>query len=368
MKTSNIRKNIESGLQKLYPTQLQGNSRRRFNNLVSMMCGLIDSQHVSSGKIADKQPGLIQSMSQVKKNSRWIENKWVDSQTFFTPFILRILQNIALQQKELIFIIDGSVVGRGCQTLMVSVLWKGKALPVAWKTIKSPKGHFPQSDHLLLLNCLESILQQVPPVRCLILGDGEYDGSLWIQKLKDMSFEYVLRTAKDTLLTGSDGEVFQGKSLCVGKETHLYVPDCQNSNRVKTHFVLWHEKAFKDPICLLTNLELGMMAIGYYRKRFKIETLFKDFKSQGFHIHQSKLEDPEKINRLLIICSLVYLWLIGLGTILGSKINWVKRIYKVQKDTFNLFTIGKRLYNYLNKNQLRIPDIFKLFENINVSI
>jgi len=323
------------------------------------MCGLIESQHVSSGKIADKQSGNIQSMSQIKKNSRWLENDWIDSQTFFTPFIIKVLQNIIITQKELIFIIDGSVVGRGCQTLMVSVLWKGKALPIAWKTIQAPKGHFPQEDHLALLSCVESILKQLPQVRCMMLGDGEYDGSLWIQQLRDLGFEYVLRTAKDTLMSDENGEIFQGKNLSVGNETHLYIPDCQTSKNVKTHFVMWHEKPFKDPIYLLTNLEVGMMAIGYYRKRFKIETLFKDFKSQGFHIHQSKLTIPDRIDRLLIVCSLCYLWLIGLGSILIVKTKWIKKVYKPQKDTFNLFTIGKRLFNYLNKNGLAIPDIFK---------
>lgn len=165
-----------------------------------------------------------------------------------------------------------------------------------------------------------------------------------------------------------DTEKFQGKDLGVGQETSLFIPDCKLSKGVFTHFVLGHETGFKEPIYLLTNLALGLLATGYYRKRFRIETLFKDFKSQGFHLHQSKLLDPEKIDRLLIICGLAYLWLVGLGTILAVRRAWVKRVYKVQKGTFNLFTIGKRLYNYLTKNRLRIPNIFQYFLKINVSV
>lgn len=329
--------------------------------MISMICGLIDSQHVSSGKIADNQPETIQSLSVVKKNDRWLENKWVDSQTYFIPFIIKVLTAISLQQKELIFIIDGSIVGYGCQTLLLSVLWKGKAIPIVWKTIKAPKGHFPQSDHLAVLNCLKSILNHVPKARLVMLGDGEYDGNEWIGILQNGKFEYVLRTAKDSILTEQNGEQFQGKQLDVGDKTYLFIAFCKKNSTITTNFVLWHEKSFKDPIYLLTNLDLAMMAIGYYRKRFKIETLFKDFKSQGFHLHESKLSDPEKIDRLLIVCALAYLWFIGLGTILATKINWVKKVYKVQKNTFNLFTIGKRLYKYLKKNSLSIPDIFNLF-------
>jgi hypothetical protein len=79
LKTLNIRKNIESGLKNLYPSKLQGNPLRRFNTLISMVSGLIASQHVSLGKIADNQPGKIYSLSQVKKNERWLDNGLIDS-------------------------------------------------------------------------------------------------------------------------------------------------------------------------------------------------------------------------------------------------------------------------------------------------
>ncbi|MDZ7899444.1 MAG: transposase [Arcicella sp.] len=108
------------------------------------------------------------------------------------------------------------------------------------------------------------------------------------------------------------------------------------------------------------------MEIGYYRKRFKIETLFKDFKSEGFNLHKSKMTDPERLNRLIIICALAYLWLTGMGVAIFTKKSRLKRVYKVQKDTLNLFTHGKRLYKYLIKNDLPVPDTFKIFDLIKV--
>jgi len=338
-----------------------------------MVTALIDSQHVSSGKIADQQPGRIQAMSQVKKNDRWLENKWVDTQTFFIPLAIQLVAAISRQFGELIFIIDGSVTGRNCQTLMVSVLWKGKALPLLWKTIQGPKGHFPQADHLALLSRLAELVKPLSGVRCIMLGDEtglafQYDGSDWIKGLQERGFEYVLRTAKDTLLTSQDQETFQGKHLSVGKESQLFIADCQLSSRVRTHFLVWHEAGFREPIYLLTNLEAGVLATGYYRKRFRIETLFKDFKSEGFQLGACKLSDPAKIERLLIVCSLSYLWLVGLGSLLSGKQQWLKRVYKVQKDCFNLFTVGKRLYNYLIKNDLIIPKVFQYFFKIKVSV
>jgi hypothetical protein len=366
---NNIRKNIESGLKKLYGKELQGNCLRRFNSLVGIVSGLINSQHVSLSRIADYQEGNIQIMSQVRKSERWLRNEWIDSETFYAPFIVRVLGKIIEIQKELIVVIDGSVIGRGCQVLMLSVLWKGKAIPIVWKVVQSPKGHFPENDHIELMTALESILANLPKVRCVVLGDGEYDGGDWVEKLKAMGVEYVLRTSKDrTFNEVTSGEIFQGKNLSVGEETTLYVSDCQLSGGVKTNFVMWHEKRFKEPIYLLTNQDLAQMATGYYRKRFKIETLFKDFKSEGFNLDKSKISEPDRLNRLLIICAIAYMWLIGLGGSIQAKKSWIRRVYKTQKETFNLFTIGKRLFKYLIKNGLRIPDIFKIFDPPNVSV
>lgn len=80
------------------------------------------------------------------------------------------------------------------------------------------------------------------------------------------------------------------------------------------------------------------------------------------------MTNPERLNRLIIICALAYLWLIGMGVAIFAKKSWIKRFYKVQKDIQNLFTHGKRLYKYLIKNNLPIPDVFKVLILIKVSV
>jgi hypothetical protein len=34
------------------------------------------------------------------------------------------------------------------------------------------------------------------------------------------------------------------------------------------------------------------------QKRFRIETVFSDQKSRGFHLHQSHISDPQRLARL----------------------------------------------------------------------
>ena len=60
-----------------------------------------------------------------------------------------------------------------------------------------------------------------------------------------------------------------------------------------------------DPIYLVSNFPMDKEAIYWYKKRFRIETLFSDRKGRGFNLNKSGLRDPERIDRLLIAISLV---------------------------------------------------------------
>lgn len=63
------------------------------------------------------------------------------------PFAKNFLQGLAAKG-ELVFIIDGSQTGHANTTLMISVLCRGFAIPVAWIVKKGEKGHFPEEMHL----------------------------------------------------------------------------------------------------------------------------------------------------------------------------------------------------------------------------
>ena len=53
--------------------------------------------------------------------------------------------------ETLVLVIDGSAVGRGCVALMIQLVYKGRALPVAGLVREGKKGHFPQDMHIALV-------------------------------------------------------------------------------------------------------------------------------------------------------------------------------------------------------------------------
>jgi hypothetical protein len=98
--------------------------------------------------------------------------------------------------RELVFSFDGSDIGQGCITLMISVSLYGKrALPISWLVIISRKGHLPEHH-------LHHILP--PGDRAIILGDGEFDTIEQQAALQTLEFQYVCHTAKNTPMYEGD--------------------------------------------------------------------------------------------------------------------------------------------------------------------
>src|SRR6516165_1257706 len=49
-------------------------------------------------------------------------------------------------------------VGRGCAALMIHVIYKGRALPLAWRVRQGPKGHFPEALHIAMVELIREVI------------------------------------------------------------------------------------------------------------------------------------------------------------------------------------------------------------------
>ena len=84
-----------------------------------------------------------------------------------------MLRHFALQ--TLVLVMDGSVAGRGCMALMIHVVYKGRALPLAWRVRQGPKGHCPEDLHIALVELVSGLIPEGAPV--VLRGDGACDGT-----------------------------------------------------------------------------------------------------------------------------------------------------------------------------------------------
>jgi len=150
------------------------------NTLSAMITGIILGKDTQLPKIALNVPEPIKLPSTEKRFKRLIINEKVDEQTYFLPFIQRVLANLALE--EMVLAIDGSLVGRGCICLMISLIYKNRALPLVFSIVKGKKGHLPEQAHIDLVHKLRALIPG-PTRQVIFLGDGEFDGTCLQQTL-----------------------------------------------------------------------------------------------------------------------------------------------------------------------------------------
>lgn len=349
---------IRDKLTKLYPSPPRGNLAIHLNTLAAMVSGIVGAKSVNLPQIAGKVPDGNKPASREKQYSRWINNQKVDFELFFLPFVEIMLRSLV--GETLFFAVDGSVTGRGCMTLMMSVIFQGRALPVTWIVVKAKKGHLKESYHLELLNSLQAIVPAGK--RIVLLGDGEFDGTDLQKDAINYGFDYVCRTGVNISIVWQEHELSCGDvRACTEQGKYIMLPDVLFTKEKygPVHVICYWRTGCQEPILLVTNIDSAESACVYYSLRFRIETFFSDQKSRGFNLHKSHLRDPDRISRLLIAACLAYIWIIHLGVV-AKEGGWVGIIHRTERCDLSLFQLGLRFLEYIMNEEMEIPVAFTM--------
>lgn len=305
-----VYRKVNHFVQCLYPGQLTGNLRRNMNTLAAMITGIIIGKETQLPLIALNMPEEIKVPSTEKRFKRLLINEKITEQTYFLPFIQSVLVNLGLE--EMILAIDGSLVGRGCICLMISLIYKGRALPLVFTVVRGNKGHLPEDTHVELVNKLRPLIPESTQ-QVIFLGDGEFDGIRLQKTLSSFGWKYVSRTSSNITIYADD-EPFQIEMLAamLPKGHCQGLRNCQITHKEygPVTVVAWWGDDQKEPLFLVTNFLSVSKACDYYAMRFTIETFFSDQKSRGFNIDKSHLSCPQRLRRLLYASCLAYLWII----------------------------------------------------------
>lgn len=327
---------IRDALKRLAPTEPRGNQARHLNTLAHLVSGILGSRKTNLPAIASKTPDGKKRESRIKRYTRWLQNERISGETYFLPYARALLRS--LPGPTLGLVMDASVVGRGCLALVVSVIYHKRALPVCWLVVSGPKGHLSEAQHTTLLNEVAALL---PPGRSVVfLGDGEFDGTGLLAALARLGWSFVCRTQKNACLyEGTDDFRFAWLNIQPGE-----VIDNDNVFFTQEGFgpllavALW-KRGHKDPLYLVSNLDLWQEAYLWYQKRFRVETLFSDQKSRGFYLCHSHLSDPKRLERLLIATCLAYLVMVCLGALVVQS-GQLSLIHRTKRCDLSLFQIG----------------------------
>jgi hypothetical protein len=329
--------------------------------LAMMMTGLIRSKSANFEEIGRKSGHGSGSKfpSRVKLIHRFIKNKHISYESHFLPFIELVIASLALEEFRLS--IDSSKIGRGCLILVIGLVYKQRVIPLAWLVYKGVKGHSSVEKQLNLLNQVLVLLPKGAKV--ILTGDAEFDGTgviEWLQQQPD--WYYALRTAKNIIVQVANepvGQPLEALSPPPGQDKFLVgVLFTQQQVGPVNIAIVWHE-ANQEHLYLVTDAQTLEQAQSWYRRRFKIETLFSDTKSRGFGLDKSGIRHPERLARFVIAVFLAYIWLIYLGALVIAQ-RQLGLIARSDRFVNSLFQLGRAYLDRILEENWAIPVSFNL--------
>lgn len=237
---------------------------------------------------------------------------------------------------------------------MLSVAWGKRALPLLWLVRQGNKGHFSVDDHLSLLQQVRDLLPDCKEL--ILLGDGEFDSCELQEYARRQAWQYVLRTAKNTLIEDRKSDSYPVGELYVDARTqYIFLEDCAIGKQRYgcVNVLAWHQKGYKDPIYLLSSLQWAKDIMDYYKQRWGIETLFGDLKSRGFNIHKTRIKNPEMLHNLLILVAIAFCLCLIMGqarSLLKDKIPKICR--KDRLKSYSILTLGRKIIAFCTQNNI----------------
>ncbi len=212
------------------------------------------------------------------------------------------------------FIIDGSSWKSGGLTyhfLTLSVLYQGVSVPIWWLEL----GRLGQSSQWHRQLLIRSALKLLDLQGKVLLGDREYIGVEWFAALKRAGIGIVIRLRVRDYQTDIEAS---GKSIAklenkaksqLGRVTWQKF----TLNEVTYTFVIVAYRNRTGPpgggkeefLRLITTLTPAE-AVERYKQRYRIESMFKHLKSNGFNLEALHLEYGYKIRLMMAVVVLAY--------------------------------------------------------------
>ncbi len=374
---------VKKSLRSLSPLPIKGHAEARINTLCGLIVGQINSK---SSSIPGLSKGLCKNNkapSQEAHAQRFLENKTTDFDVHFLPFLDGIISNQVEKQVkkgeklEIVLAVDGSVVNSQHIALMISMVVGKRSLPVCWVVKKGGKGHFSTEMHLEVLGKAAAIFQKIlkkfegyspffsQHIPITLVGDGEFD-SVALQEFCQnvLRWKYVFRTAKDSKLYEGE-DCFEPQDICFddanyGNAPFVFIENLEytNAKLKNVAFLYWHDKElYAEPIFLLSNLDDPFLIVDAYRKRFSIETLFKDLKTRGFNLHKNRQTKINAIFNLIMITALSFCIIMNFGE--KNDDNPLKdRVKRMDKNDYSVFYYGYEFFNYCLLNGIEFSFSF----------
>ena len=288
------------------------------------------------------------------------------------PLIREILARQIKAGTQIIIAIDRTQ-WQSNNVLLVSAIIQKRAFPIFW-TLLDKKGSCNLAEQKQVLRPVIRLLNKY---QLVVVGDREFHSIELAQCLHPQHIAFVLRQKCTTTFREKRQDFQPLSSIPIQPGIQLFYPHIgltqkKGFNRFNLA-VYWKRryrgKQEKEPWYLLTNLPSVKSAIHIYKQRYGIEAMFKDCKTGGYNLEDSKTS-PDRLIKLILLIALAMTsaWLHGQRTQLQGQQKYVCRLTENRRtrrrhSNFWIGLYGESWLIGFHECQLWVEEMLNLIAN-----
>lgn len=223
------------------------------------------------------------------------------------------------QGAEMALAVDVTAHGDRLVALVVGVLYRGSAIPIAWQILPAnQKGAW--MPHLLRL--LRLLRREMPPtMEVLVMADRGLASGRLFKRITDLGWHPLQRLQNtSTFQPIGEGQRRQVARGLVSGPGHAWIGEGlvfggRHKRRRGTLLVVWAADG-EEPWVLLTDLPPKPREVGiwWYGLRVWIELGFRALKGLGWRWEHTRRVDPTRVARHWLVLAVAMLWVLAYGT------------------------------------------------------
>jgi hypothetical protein len=246
-------------------------------------------------------------------DKKGVHRQEVDVTLCFGPLLGWIVSKWPPGECRLALGMDATTLADRFTVLCVSVLYRGCAIPVAWKLLRSGEKGAWQPYWKALFTCLQASVPKGWTV--IVLADRGLYAPWLYRHLVVLGWHPLLRINLGGKVRPLGAERFDWLSTLVPKPGTAWsgVVDCFVERTIRCTLLACWQEGYADAWLVVTDLAAETANVVWYCMRSWIEGGFKDTKRGGWHWHQTKMTDPARASRLWLAIALATLWVVSVG-------------------------------------------------------
>jgi len=339
-------------------------------SLSALVASAMHCQRVSLANLGRRMLGTTKH--QIKRAWRFCANERVESADAMRPILARLLKKRS-RKKKLLIALDWVDI-KGFQTLLASVVLKGRSTPIAWASTTNHVYDGHRSRNAFEESLLLVLRDMIPRgIQVVILADRGFGRTALASFCQRQGFGYVIRIQPSVTvrLHGFHGKlldypVYKGIAKLLKRVS--YRSDDAVIQNVVIH---WRRNLPKkrDECWFLMTDQTGSahQLCRLYGQRMTIEQLFRDDKSKrnGWSLRDTKITKPDRLDRLLLILAIAYLLLCGVGLIARSRFSPSAWCSTNREKECSIWTIGLIMLDKIDASPPAAFDaVLKLSESV----